>query len=156
MRARYALVPGLLAALVMMMTACASADSGPGPEPDAAPATTGKATPSPSPGSTGAFESDRHAYRLDVPPGWEVTEYDGTWTRWDQFMPGSAVPGEDVVAAPDIDAWLVANSMEMPDGTRPAAWMTQLDRLVDSGRPPGCQQATGRHVLGGRPATITT
>lgn len=60
-----------------------------------------------------------------MPPGWEVAEYGGTWISFKQFSPGSEVPGEDVVSSPDGRAFLVANSMAIPDGVKPADWMSE-------------------------------
>jgi hypothetical protein len=107
--------------------------------------------PSPSPST---FESERHAYRLEVPPGWDVTEYAGTWTSFKQFSPGAEVPGEDVVLSPDGAAFLVANSMVVPEGMTSPDWVAELQRLVTAERDPGCRERSDTDVLAGEPAMV--
>jgi len=129
--------------LVVTLTACASDD-----EP------TSSTDDTPSSPSASEFASERHAYHLEVPAGWAVTEYGGTWTDFDQFSPGAEVPGEDVVSAPDSGAFLVSNSMAIPEGMSPDEWLTELERLVGSGMSPDCRGSTGADVVAGEPATV--
>jgi hypothetical protein len=109
------------------------------------------ATPAPSPTT---FESDRHGYSLTVPPDWDVTEYEGTWRRLEQFNPGSEVPGEDVVSALDVEAFLVANSMPIPSGMTSAEWQTEFNQLVAEGLDPNCPPETSEGNVAGEPATV--
>lgn len=144
-------VGALLAASAVTLIACSPADTSGAPG-----GTDGQASPAPSPSpspSPSTFESGRHAYRLEVPPGWEVTEYGGTWRSFKQFSPGAEVPGEDVVLSPD-GAFLVANSMAIPTGLTPADWLAELTRLVRSGRPPDCSETIDTGVLAGDPVMI--
>ena len=104
--------------------------------------------------SARSFESARHLYRLEVPTGWAVAEYEGTWRDFEQFSPGGEVPGEDVVSAPDVQAFLVANSMAIPNGTSAGDWVAELQRHVSSGRRLGCRESNGQAVLAGEPARI--
>ena len=128
--------------LGLMVTACSSD----------APPSAGPASPASSPSRT--FESSRHAYRLEVPAGWEVTEYEGTWTRLEQFSPGAEVRGEDVVAPPDLSSFLVSNSMEIPSGMAEAEWLEAFDALVAEGLPAECPGTTGSATFAGEPATV--
>ena len=112
-----------LTAFVIMLTSCTSEDSAGAP----------KATDVPSSPSASQFVSERHSYHLEVPAGWKVAEYGGTWTDFAQFSPGAEVPGEDVVSAPDGSGFLVSNSMAIPDGMSPDEWLAELERLVTSG-----------------------
>jgi hypothetical protein len=137
-----------MSAIVIVLVSCSTAERSAEPrDPDGT--TPISPVPSPSP-----FVSERHAYRLEVPPGWEVTEYGGTWTRLGQFHPGEEVVGEDVVLSPDGAAFLVANSMEIPDGMTPSEWLAAFDRLVTSGLDPGCPGTEDRGTLAGEPAII--
>ena len=136
----------LLAAIAVTLTSCSPADMGGAPR-----GTDEQASASPSPST---FESERHAYRLEVPPGWDVTEYGGTWRSFKQFSPGAEVPGEDVVLSPDGGAFLVANSMAIPEGMTPSDWLADLERLVRSGRDPDCTETTDTGDLAGEPAMI--
>jgi hypothetical protein len=68
-----------------------------------------------------------------MPPGWDVTEYEGPWTRLAQFSPGAEVPGEDVVAPPDLSSFLVSNSMEIPTGLAAAGWQEAFDARAEKG-----------------------
>jgi hypothetical protein len=111
-------------------------------------------TATPSPPSPTSFESDRHAYSLELPPGWVVSEFGGTWTSLDQFTPGSEVPGEDVASSSDAQGFLVANSMAIPNDMSPADWLEQLLRLTRSGRGPGCDEALDSDDLAGEQATV--
>ena len=100
------------------------------------------------------FESSRHGYSLLVPAGWEVTEYEGVWTHLDQFSPGAEVPGEDVIAPPDLTAFLVTDSMAIPSGMSSQEWLTALAGLVEAGIPPECSTSVQRGVFAGESATI--
>lgn len=132
-------------ALAFTLMSCGSGDTdGAPPKADVA------SSPSPS-----VFVSERHSYHLDVPTGWEVTEYDGTWTSFAQFSPGAEVPGEDVVSSPDRAAFLVSNSMAVPDGMSRRDWLDELDRLVGSGPDPSCRKSTDTDAVAGEPARIT-
>ena len=134
----------LLTALVVTLTACTS-DDGDGASP---------ATDIPSSPSESRFASDRHSYDLEVPPEWDVMEYDGTWTDFAQFSPGAEVPGEDVVSSPDRSAFLVSNSMVIPEGMSADEWLAELERLIGPGPDPSCQVSTGTDVVGGEPAQV--
>jgi hypothetical protein len=139
----------VLAASAATLISCSPADTRGAPGE-----TDGQASPSPSPSpSPSTLESERHAYRLEVPPGWDVSEYGGTWRSFKQFSPGGEVPGEDVLLSPD-GAFLVANSMAIPSGMTHADWLAELTRLVRSGRPPDCSETTDTGVLAGEPAMI--
>jgi hypothetical protein len=100
------------------------------------------------------FESTRHGYSVEVPPDWDVTEYEGTWTSLEQFSPGAEVPGEDVVSPPDRASFLVANSMAIREGMTAADWLAAFDARVAAGLDPRCPATTGRGVVAGEPATI--
>jgi hypothetical protein len=100
------------------------------------------------------FESSRHGYRFEVPPGWEVTEYEGTWTRLAEFSPGAEVPGEDVVAPADRSSFLVSDSMKIPSGLSEAEWLEAFDALVAGGLPAECPGTTGSETFLGEPATV--
>jgi hypothetical protein len=139
-------VAGVLAANVLALTSCTSTSSD---SADAAPATDAQAV-----APTTSYESERHAYRLELPPEWEITEYDGAWTRLGQFNPPGEVPGEDVASGPLGSGWLVANSMALAQGMSPADWLTRLDRRVRSGLPPGCRLTSGSDVLDGEPVVV--
>jgi len=134
-----------LTALVIMLTSCSSGDS------EAAP----KASDVPSSPSATRFVSERHSYRLEVPVGWTVAEYGGTWTDVAQFSPGAEVPGEDVVSAPDVGGFLVSNSMAIPTGMSPDEWLDELERLVTSGPTKSCRESTDTDVVAGEQARIT-
>jgi hypothetical protein len=136
----------LLAASALLLTACTSADSDATPPTDAQTAKT--------PQSPGSFESERHSYRLELPTGWEVAEYGGTWTSFEEFVPGDEVPGEDVVSTPGGPGFLVANSMAIAEGTSSAAWLAELGRLVRTGLGPECQLTTDTVALAGERASI--
>lgn len=112
------------------------------------------ATPVTPPPSASAFVSDRHGYSLEVPHEWDVTEYPGTWRRLEQFNPGAEVPGEDVVSAPDVEAFLVANSMPIPEGMNAGEWRDRFDALVEEGLDPNCPGETSQGSLAGESATV--
>jgi hypothetical protein len=145
--ARYRL-PLLVVAFVIFLTSCTAANTdGSSPATEAAP------SPSPSPSQ---FVSERHSYHLHLPAGWQVTEYEGTWTSLTQFSPGAEVPGEDVVSPPTGPGFLVANSMRIPTGVTPDGWLADLDRLVGSGPDPTCRESTDIDVVADVQTTTTT
>jgi len=135
----------LLTALVMSLASCASEDR----------AGTAEATDVPSSQSASQFVSDRHSYHFEVPAGWKVTEYGGTWTDFAQFSPGAEVPGEDVLSAPDGSGFLVSNSMAIPEGMSREEWLADLERLVSSGPTQNCRESTDTEVVAGEQATRT-
>jgi hypothetical protein len=138
------------AAIVAPLVACSTADQ------SATPRAT-EATPSMSPApSPSVFESERHAYTVEVPAGWDVTEYTGTWTRLIQFSPGAEVPGEDVVLSPDGGAFLVSNSMAIPRDMTDAEWLEAFDARVTAGLDPDCPGKRKSGDVAGEPATIIT
>lgn len=130
--------------LVVALTACSSDGSDPTPSAESA-----ASSPSAS-----QFASERHSYHLEVPAQWDVTEYGGTWDDFAQFSPGAEVPGEDVVSPPDRSAFLVSNSMAIPEGMSPDEWLAELERRVGSGSRPGCRASSGTDVVGGEPARV--
>lgn len=135
----------LLTALVITLTACASDDS----------ARSSKATDKTSSPSSSRFVSERHSYHFELPAGWQVDEYDGTWTDFAQFSPGGEIPGEDVVSSPGSSGFLVSNSMVIPQDMGPERWLAELDRLVSSGPTKTCRSTTAIGVLAGERAAIT-
>ena len=145
-------------AIAVALAACSEAPSTagrsttPGIDPtDAVTAAGSSVSPAPTPRT---FESTRHGYSVEVPPGWNVTEYEGAWTSLEQFSPGAEVPGEDVVTAPEIASFLVANSMAIPEEMTAADWLAAFDALVAGGLDPNCPGKTGRGFVAGEPATI--
>ena len=142
-------VAALLTALAFTLISCTAEDTAGPRQPDTPRATDVQSPPSPT-----SFESERHSYHLKAPPGWEVAEYGGTWTNFKQFSPGSEVPGEDVLSSPDGQGFLVANSMAIPNGMRPADWVSELQRLVRSGRDPLCRETIREDVVAGERAMI--
>jgi hypothetical protein len=157
---RSACVAGLLSALALALVSCGGDEGQGAPEPvdqrsSDVPSTPTPSTPTPTPSTSSptSFESDRHSYSIDLPPGWLVSEFGGTWTSLEQFTPGAEVPGEDVASSSDAQGFLVANSMVLHD-MRPAEWLEQLLRLTRSGRGPGCEEAVDRDVLAGEQATV--
>ena len=145
MQARCSALAALLTALVITVTSCTREESeGPPKATDV----------SPSP-STSRFVSERHSYDIEVPVGWKVAEYGGTWTDFAQFSPGAEVPGEDVVSASDGKGFLVSNSMAIPNGMSPDEWLAELERLVSSGSIKGCRESTDTDVVAGEQARIT-
>lgn len=137
-------VGAFLAAIAITLTACSSADSDE-PRPAAAEQ---------SDVHSSWFESAQHGYRIEVPADWEFVEGDDTWTSFDQFVPGSAVPGEDLASSAAGSGWLVANSMLLPKGMTPEAWLAELDELVGSGPSPDCREQRGTDVVAGEQATV--
>ena len=144
-----------VAALVVSLAACSSGGtSSESTSPTAPAASTSNEPAGSTTQSAEAFTSARHGYSLEVPAGWAVTEYDGTWTDLDQFSPGAEVPGEDVVAPPGMSAFLVANSMAIPGGMEPAEWLAEFDALVEGGLGDVCPGTVSDGVVSGEPATI--
>ncbi|HEU4354320.1 MAG TPA: hypothetical protein VFT27_01905 [Actinomycetota bacterium] len=144
--------------LAIGLAACTSGIRGPSPSSTLDPPSTQVATPtppstSPTP-STLAFESERHRYRLRVPSDWQVVQYEGEWTTFDQFGPGAEVPGEDVIAPPDLSSFLVVNSMTIPTGMSSAEWLARFDARVTSSLDPDCPDTRGKAHLGGERATV--
>lgn len=163
---RRAALPGAVA-LAVLLAACTTGPSGTGDRPSVAPSspaaspfpTQPASTRSPAPSiaptpTTRPFVSVRHGYRLEVPPGWLVNEYEGTWTELDQFDPGAEVPGEDVVATLDYAAFLVINSMPLQDGMSDVEWLEAFDGRVAGGVDPACPVTRSQGTVGGEPASI--
>lgn len=100
------------------------------------------------------FESTRHGYSVEVPPGWDVTEYEGTWKSLEQFAPGAEVAGEDVVAPTDLSSFLVSNSMRIPPKMAASEWLAAFDALVAAGFNSKCPGTTGTGAVAGEPATV--
>lgn len=163
---RRAALPGAVA-LAVLLAACTTGPSGTGDRPSVAPSspaaspfpTQPASTRSPAPSiaptpTTRPFVSVRHGYRLEVPPGWLVNEYEGTWTELDQFDPGAEVPGEDVVATLDYAAFLVIDSMSIPAGMSDVEWLAAFDARVTAGIDPACPVTRGEGMVGGVSASI--
>ncbi|HEX6844603.1 MAG TPA: hypothetical protein VF235_05745, partial [Actinomycetota bacterium] len=89
-----------------------------------------------------------------MPPGWNVTEYDGTWTDLAQFDPGAEVPGEDVIAPPDLASFLVVDSMVIPDGMSPGDWEAGFDAVVATAFTDDCPGSVGTGEVAGEAATV--
>jgi hypothetical protein len=89
-----------------------------------------------------------------LPADWEFVGGTGTWTSFDQFVPGSAVPGEDLASSTTGSGWLVANSMLLPNGMNPEEWLAELDELVGSGPSPNCREQRGTDALAGEQVTV--
>ena len=105
----------------------------------APPSATATAGPTAMPESmTTVAESARHRYRIAVPTGWTRIEYEGDWTAFEQFGVGVEVPGEDVIDSSALGAFLVMNSMAIPDGMTEAEWHTTFDGLVQDALPADC------------------
>jgi hypothetical protein len=101
-----------------------------------------------------SFESTRHGYRVDVPSGWVVNEYPGSWEDLAQFTPGAEVPGEDAIAPRDFSSFLVMNSMPIPAHMSGAKWEAAFESIVAAGLPADCSTTTGSGTFAGEPATI--
>jgi hypothetical protein len=101
------------------------------------------------------FASQRHGYSLQLAPGWQVAEYGGTWSSFDELSPGAEVPGEDVASSNDSPGFLVANSMSIPSEMSSEDWLAEVDRRVRSGSEPGCRESTETGMVGGEQARIT-
>ena len=111
------------------------------------------ASTSPSP-LAAVFESTRHGYRVEVPAGWSVNEYDGSWDSLSQFIPGGEIPGEDAVAPPDFRSFLVMNSMAIPTGMTDSDWLSAFGATVAAGMPADCPGTTRSGTFAGEPAHI--
>ena len=135
----------LFSVLMTALTACGTDDGERSP----------KAHEKTSSPSSNEFVSQRHSYQFEVPAGWKVDEYDGTWTDFAQFSPGSEVPGEDVVSSPGSSGFLVSNSMAIPQGMSPDRWLAELDRLTSSGPSKACRMTTSTGTVAGERAPIT-
>ena len=136
MRVRRQVIAILVGGLAI--TACGSSEG----DDDAAGPTTTLTSSAPSTTAPLSFESTRHHYRLEMPAGWRVTEYDGTWTDLEQFDPGAEVAGEDVVAPASTSSFLVVNSMAIPEGTSATDWLTAFDAAVATGFTETCPGTT--------------
>jgi hypothetical protein len=150
-------VVALLSTLAFTLASCGDEDTDGARQSESQGPTDIESTQSPSPSpspSASSFESERHSYSLELPEGWTVAEYGGTWTTFKQFSPGTEVPGEDVVSSPEAQGFLVANSMALPDGMSPADWLDELERLTRSGRDPDCDEIIDNDVLAGEPARL--
>jgi plastocyanin len=110
--------------------------------------------PSPASAEADSFESARHGYRVEVPPGWVVNEYPGTWEDLAQFTPGGEIPGEDAIAPRDFSSFLVMNSMPIPAGMDAQEWETAFEAIVAAGLPTECSTTTRSDMFAGEPATI--
>src|SRR5690606_20476815 len=82
--------------MVLLLVGCGGEDQPSPATPVESNSTTAETSP-PSLGASEIFTSLRHGYTVAVPPDWQVSEYEGTWTDLEQFSPGAEVPGEDVV-----------------------------------------------------------
>jgi hypothetical protein len=102
------------------------------------------------------FESRRHGFRVEVPEGWRTEEYEGEWTRLDQFEAGAEVPGEDVIATTDFSTYLVVNSMPIPAGMTPAEWEDAFVARVLDGLPATCDPVRATETFAGLQATSLT
>lgn len=131
----------------------ASATTIPTP-PTSAPPASSRPSPSTSASSGDVFESSRHAYRAEVPVGWIVHEYDGSWEALTQFSPGGEIPGEDAIAPPDFSSFLVMNSMAIPAGMTDREWLAAFEAMVEAGLPADCPGKTQSGTFAGEPATI--
>ena len=135
-------------AIAVGLTACAGTRAPapstmePAPSSTASPSATTPSTstsPSSAPdvsSSARVFASVRHGYRVEVPPGWVVNEYEGSWASLSQFSPGGEIPGEDAIAPPGFASFLVMNSMELPTAMTGQQWRSSLEALVSAGCPP--------------------
>ena len=123
--------------------------------PSVAPSPSSSLAASASPAATARIvESARHRYRVEVPPGWNLTEYDGTWETFEQFGVGVEVPGEDVIDSSVLRAFLVMNSMTIPDGKTGSEWLAAFDAVVASALPPDCPGTPVDGTFAGEPATV--
>ena len=100
------------------------------------------------------FESTRHHYRVDVPAGWIVNEYGGSWETLSQFSPGGEIPGEDAIAASDFSSFLVMDSMPIPSEMTEGDWRSAFEAIVDAGLPTDCPGTKRSGTFAGEPATI--
>jgi hypothetical protein len=148
MRVRRQVIATLVVGLAII--GCGSSE---GDDEAAAPTTTSTSS-APSTTAPLSFESTRHHYRLEVPAGWRVTEYEGTWTDLEQFDPGAEVAGEDVIAPASTSSFLVVNSMAIPEGMSATDWLTAFDAAVATGLTETCPGSTRAGEIAGEPATI--
>ncbi|RYP81923.1 hypothetical protein EKO23_22820 [Nocardioides guangzhouensis] len=151
-------VGALLFVVAFAMTACSPAgldDSRPAVEDEINEPSSDVASRPSTTATPRLFESAQHGYRLEIPTDWEFVEGAGTWIRFDQFVPGSQVPGEDLASTTDGFGWLVANSMLLPKEMTREEWLTELDELVGSGPLPDCREQRRADVLAGEQATVT-
>lgn len=98
--------------------------------------------------------SARHGYRVEVPPGWIVHEYDGSWESLSEFTPGGEIPGEDAIAPAGFASFLVMNSMAIPTDMTADAWRSAFEALVAAGLPPDCPGTPRSGKFAGESATI--
>lgn len=91
---------------------------------------------------------------MEVPAGWFVNEYDGSWDSLAQFTPGGEIPGEDAVAPADFRSFLVMNSMAIPAGMTDGEWLSAFEALVEAGLPTDCPATRQSGMFAGEPATI--
>jgi hypothetical protein len=91
---------------------------------------------------------------MEVPAGWIVNEYDGSWDSLSQFTPGGEIPGEDAAAPRDFSSFLVMNSMAIPAGMTDREWLSAFEALVTEGLPADCPGTTQSGTFAGEPATI--
>ena len=156
-----------MAALSIAALGCAttgpSIDTDPGPSaapgqvsdsPVVEPSPSVRAARSAPSASARLVVSERHGYRMEVPVGWVVSEYDGTWTTFEEFGLGVEVPGEDVIDSPGLGAFLVLNSMAIPDGLTDAAWRQAFDEVVTAALPPDCPGTPSERTFAGEPAIV--
>lgn len=104
--------------------------------------------------SASLFESARHGYRVEVPPGWIVHEYGGSWKSLSEFTPGGEIPGEDAIAPAGFGSFLVMNSMAIPTDMTAGEWRSTFEALVAAGLPPDCPGSPRSATFAGEPATI--
>ena len=158
----------VLVAIAVASAACIGAGPGPVAPPGVLPSATTIPTPptseppassrpsSSTSASSAVFESSRHAYHAEVPVGWLVHEYDGSWEALTQFRPGGEIPGEDAMAPPDFSSFLVMNSMAIPAGMTDTEWLAAFEAMVQAGLPADCPGKTQSGTFAGEPATILT
>ena len=91
---------------------------------------------------------------MDIPPGWIVHEYEGSWESLAAFTPGGEIPGEDAIAPSGFGAFLVMNSMAIPTGMTSSEWRSTFEGIVTAGLPPDCPGATRSGTFAGEAATI--
>jgi hypothetical protein len=142
------------AALALALAACSSGGSAESTAGSAAASSAPSVAASPSPPAGEVFVSSRHGYQVAVPEGWRVKEFGGTWESLDQFSPGSEVPGEDVVGPIGLAAFMVMDSMAIPEGTTPEEWLADFNARVMDGLPENCPGTVGSGEVAGEPATV--
>jgi hypothetical protein len=139
--------------LLLGVSACGSDDT---VEDGAATSLTPTATTTPTTTAAASltYESTRHPFRVAIPEDWQLTSVDGTWTSFDQFVVGEAVPGEEVLGTPDRATFLVVNSMVLADGVSPEQWAADFAALVGEATFEGCARTTGEGSVDGEPAVV--